>query len=84
MRVSRDLLKEEVRPETPKPLCRRGLLSQVAGLYDPICLVTPAKQKGAILVRKAFQETGGGKLTGETWDKPLSESLREDISHTAV
>lgn len=43
-------------------------------------LFTPAKQKGAILVRKAFQEGGGGKITQETWDQPLSESLRkEDI-----
>ena len=78
MRVGNDLLKEEVRPQTPNPLTRRGLLSQVAGLYDPIGLVTPAKQKGAILVRKAFQEGGGGKLTRETWDKPLSEGLREE------
>lgn len=78
MRVGKNLLKEEVRPETPNPLTRRELLSQIAGLYDPIGLVTPAKQKGAILVRKAFQEGGGGKLTQETWDKPLSEGLREE------
>lgn len=78
MRVGKNLLKEEVRTETPNPLTRRALLSQVAGLYDPIGLVTPAKQKGAILVRKAFQEGGGGKLTQETWDQPLSESLREE------
>lgn len=78
MRVGKDLLKEEVRTETPNPLTRRALLSQVAGLYDPIGLVAPAKQKGAILVRKAFQEGGGGKLTQETWDQPLSESLREE------
>ena len=49
MRVGRGLLLEQVRPET---------LSQVAGLTKPIGLVTPAKQEGAILVRKAFQETG--------------------------
>ena len=65
MKDGNDFLKQEVRPETPNPLTRRGLLSQVAGLYDPVGLVTPAKQKGAILVRKAFQEGGGGKLT--TW-----------------
>lgn len=78
MRVGKDLLKEEVRAETPNPLTRRALLSQVAGLYDPIGLITPAKQKGAILVRKAFQEGGGGRLTQKTWDQPLSESLREE------
>ncbi|KAJ8011820.1 hypothetical protein DPEC_G00062230 [Dallia pectoralis] len=38
MRVGKDLLKEEVRTETPNPLTRRALLSQVAGLYDPIGL----------------------------------------------
>ncbi len=76
MRMGQNLLKSEVRLKTPNPLSRRHLLSQVAGLYDPIGLVTPAKQKGAILVRKAFQETGNGNLTRETWDKPLSENLR--------
>ncbi|KAI4905883.1 hypothetical protein NFI96_001272 [Prochilodus magdalenae] len=69
---------EEVSSHTPNPLTRRELLSQVAGLYDPIGLVTPVKQKGAILVRKAFQETGGGNLARETWDKPLSEGLRKE------
>ncbi|KAK7928986.1 hypothetical protein WMY93_005381 [Mugilogobius chulae] len=78
MRLGKNLSKEEIREGTPNPLSRRELLSQVAGLYDPIGLVTPLKQRGAILVRKAFQETGGGKMTQETWDKPLSESLREE------
>ncbi|KAL1249502.1 hypothetical protein QQF64_020507 [Cirrhinus molitorella] len=78
MRTGQDLLKSEVRLKTPNPLTRRHLLSQVAGLYDPIGLVTPAKQKGAILVRKAFQETGSGSLTRQTWDKELSENLREE------
>ncbi len=51
MRVGQNLLKEEVIAKTPNPLTRRQLLSQVAGLYDLIGLVTPVKQKGAILVR---------------------------------
>ncbi len=66
MRTGRNLLKSEVRLKTPNPLSRRQLLSQVAGLYDPIGFDTPAKQKGAILVRKVFQETGNGNLTRET------------------
>lgn len=78
MRVGQDLLGEEVREKTPNSLTRRELLSQVAGLHEPIGLVAPAKQKGAILVTKAFQEAGGGSLTRDTWDKPLSESLREE------
>ena len=55
MRMGRNLLWEEVREKTPDPLTRRELLSQVASLYDPIGLVTPVKQKGVILVRRAFQ-----------------------------
>jgi len=78
MRVGQNLLDKEVREKTPNPLTRRELLSQVASLYDPIGLVTPVKQRGAILVRKAFQEAGGKTLTRDTWDKPLSEKLREE------
>lgn len=33
-----DKLKEEVQVGTPNPLTRRQLLSQIAGLYDPIGL----------------------------------------------
>ncbi len=81
MRISQNLVEEEVRKKTPNPLTRRQLLSQVASLYDPIGLATPAKQKGAILVRKAFQEAGGKTLTRDTWDRPLSERLREEAIH---
>lgn len=79
MRLGKDLLKGQVRSQVPNPLTRRELLSQVSGLYDPLGLVTPAKQKGAILVRRAFQEA---KViygpTKDTWDAALSEGLRED------
>lgn len=81
MRIGQNLVEEEVRRKTPNPLTRRQLLSQVASLYDPIGLATPAKQKGAILVRKAFQETGGKNLLRDTWDTPLSERLREEAIH---
>lgn len=78
MRTGQDLSMKEVRANTPEPLTRRELLSQVAGLYDPIGLVSPIKQKGAILVRKAFQESGGGIMAQSTWDKALTKDLRED------
>ncbi|XP_023810653.1 uncharacterized protein LOC105357885 [Oryzias latipes] len=79
MRLGQDLLKEEVRTQTPDPLTRRQLLSQVSGLYDPLGLVTPAKQKGAILVRRAFQEAKAKySLEEDTWDAALSKELRED------
>lgn len=54
VRLGKHLDKENVRQKTPNPLSRRELLSQVSGLYDPIGLGTPVKQKGEILVRKAF------------------------------
>lgn len=54
MRVGQDLVQEQIKTHTPNPLTRRELLSQVSGLYDPVGLVSPAKQKGAILVRMAF------------------------------
>lgn len=79
MRLGQDLSQGQVRAQTPNPLTRRELLSQVAGLYDPGGLVTPAKQKGAILVRKAFQEAkGGARPVRDTWDTALSDGLRED------
>lgn len=46
----------------------------MTGLYDPLVLATPLKQKGVILVRRVFQEAG--KMTRETWDEPLSNELR--------
>lgn len=52
--------------ETPDPLTRRELLTQIASsFYYLIGRVTPVQQKAVIHVR-------------ETWDKPLSTSLREE------
>ncbi|XP_054911873.1 uncharacterized protein LOC129376308 isoform X1 [Poeciliopsis prolifica] len=79
MRLGQDLQQDQIRSQTPNPLTRRELLSQVSGLYDPIGLVTPAKQKGAILVRKAFQEAKNvSKQVKDTWDLALSSDLREE------
>ncbi|XP_058503794.1 uncharacterized protein LOC131471311 [Solea solea] len=78
MRLGQDLLREEVREQTPDPLTRRELLSQVSGLYDPLGLVAPAKQKGTILIRRAFQEAKVMYNIEDTWDAALSKELRED------
>lgn len=79
MRFGQDLLLDQVRAQTPNPLTRRELLSQISGLCDPVGLVTPAKQKGAILVRRAFQEAKSDNCpVKDTWDTALSDSLRED------
>lgn len=58
MRTQVDLAEESIGEKTPNPLTRCMLLSQVAGLYDPLGLVTPLKQKDVILVKRAFQEAG--------------------------
>lgn len=79
MRLGQGLLQEQIKTQTPNPLTRRELLSQVAGLYDPIGIVAPVKQKGAILVRRAFQEAKEGSCSvRDTWDMALSDGLRED------
>lgn len=79
IRLGQNLQLEQVRTQTPDPLTRRDLLSQVSGLYDPIGLTTPVKQKGAILVRRAFQEAKPKSSTvKDTWDLALSGKLRED------
>jgi len=77
MRTGLDLREDEVRSNTPNPLTRRVLLSQIAAFYDPIGLATPAKQKGAMLVRESYQEAGKDNTTKDTWDDPLSPRLRE-------
>lgn len=79
MQLGQDLLQEQIKTKTPNPLTRRELLSQVAGLYDPMGIVTPVKQKIAIMVRRAFQEAKEGScLVRDTWDMALSDGLRED------
>nr|AAD26627.1 unknown [Takifugu rubripes] len=79
MHLGKDLEPQQVRFCTPSPLTRRELLSQVSGLYDPVGLVAPVKQKGAILVRRAFQEARSEQHPAkDTWDKALSAELRED------
>ncbi|KAJ7998236.1 hypothetical protein DPEC_G00220500 [Dallia pectoralis] len=68
---------EDVREGTPNPLTRRILHSQIAALYDPFGLASPAKQKGMMLVRESFQESGKDNPSKDTWDAPLSLKLLE-------
>lgn len=74
MRTGVDLREEEVRGKTPNPLTRRMLLSQITGFYDPIGLATPAKQKGVMLVREAYQEASISSPVKDTWDDPLTKT----------
>ncbi|KAI7800929.1 gag-pol fusion polyprotein, partial [Triplophysa rosa] len=79
MRLGQNLSQEKISAQTPIPLTRKELLSQVSGVYDPVGIVTPAKQKRAILVQRAFQEAKKGRVpVNETWDTALSDDLREE------
>ena len=76
VRTGTNLTEEEVGIETPNPLTRRHLLSQIAGVYDPIGLATPLKEKGAILLRRACQQSMRTSPDGDAWDFPLPEETR--------
>lgn len=78
-RIGQNLLQEQVRRQRPNPLMLRELLSKALGVFDPVGLMTPAKQKEAILVWRVFWEVKDGRVPiNETWDTALSEVLRED------
>ncbi|KAJ8285934.1 hypothetical protein GJAV_G00032640 [Gymnothorax javanicus] len=89
MRLRQDLQLEQVRAQAPDPLTRRELLSQVSGLYDPIGLATPVKQKGTILVGEHFRRpnpsVAPSKILGtlryqESSEKMPSASLKNMLS----
>ncbi|XP_077397336.1 BCAS3 microtubule associated cell migration factor isoform X1 [Festucalex cinctus] len=77
MRTGINLYEGQFRSNTPNPLTCRILLGQIARFYDPIGLATPAKQKGVMLVREAYQEMSKSNSSKDTWDDPLSPRLRE-------
>lgn len=82
MQLGQDLIQDQFRAHT---LAQRELFSQVSGLYEPTVLVTPAKHKRDILVRRAFQEAKSGSCQVKcTWDMPLSDCLREDAALQGV
>ena len=53
-----------------KPLTKRGMLSTVAALYDPLGFVSPLILKGRILLQKVCREKGD-------WDDPLPQFVVE-------
>ncbi|KAK3532523.1 hypothetical protein QTP86_018508, partial [Hemibagrus guttatus] len=90
IRTGQNLLEDEVKLKTPNPLTRRHLLSQVAGLYDPTGLITPAKQKGLYKFLDKLQKS---ELEGETakhgteWSwklHPASSPHRNGAAEAAV
>lgn len=79
MQLGQDLWLEQIRAQMPTPLTWQELLSQVSGLYDHVSLATHARQKAAILVRRAFREAKDtNKQVRDTWDRALSDNLKEN------
>ena len=56
--------------EKSKPYKRRGVLSTVNSLYDPLGFLAPVSIQGNVLLRDMVQGT-------KYWDKPLCEDLRD-------
>ncbi|KAK7945831.1 hypothetical protein WMY93_001559 [Mugilogobius chulae] len=56
-----------------KPYTRRGVLSVVNSLYDPLGFAAPVSIKGRALLRELSTDTC-------QWDEPLPEKLREEWS----
>ena len=54
-----------------KPYTRRGVLSTVNSIYDPIGFVAPVSVTGKIFLRELVSGT-------QDWDSPLPEDLRND------
>ena len=53
-----------------KPFTRRGVLSSVNSLFDPLGFVAPVTIAGKAILREAMTE-------GSDWDEPLSESFQQ-------
>ncbi|XP_048751486.2 uncharacterized protein LOC125663228 [Ostrea edulis] len=51
-----------------KPATRRGLLSTVNGIYDPLGFLAPVTIYGKLLLRKLIAQT-------QNWDEPLSDEM---------
>lgn len=54
--------------EDDKPFTRRGVLSTVNGLYDPLGFLAPVTIQGRLLLRELTKQ-------GEGWDSPLPENM---------
>ena len=57
-----------------RPFTRRGVLSILNSLYDPLGLAAPVIARGKLLLRSMMANLGN--LQAESWDEPLPEELR--------
>lgn len=54
-----------------KPFTRRGVLSVISSVYDPLGLIAPVIVSGKLILRDLIQETSD-------WDKPLPVSKQDE------
>ena len=57
-----------------KPFTRRGVLSIINSLYDPLGLAAPVVIRGKLLLRSMMVSVGN--FQPETWDEPLPEEQK--------
>ena len=67
-----DTLEVQV-PEPPdnQPLTKRGILSQLASIYDPLGMISPTTVKGKQIYRDACDKTKG-------WNADVSDQLKRE------
>ena len=65
-----DMLETQV-PDPPdnQPLIKRGILSHLASIYDPLGMISPTTVKGKQIYRDAYDETKG-------WSTEVSDQLK--------
>lgn len=60
--------------EEKKPFTKRGMLSIINSLYDPLGLAAPVVIRGKMLLRSMMETSS--KPHPESWDEPLPEGQR--------
>ena len=58
-------------PATPAEQTKRGILTNLAKVYDPLGIVSPAMLEGKVLYRESCTEK-------KAWDAPLSEETMKN------
>ena len=59
-----------------RPFTRRGVLSVINAVYDPLGLAAPVVLKGKLLLRELMAKEKKGNDASVSWDDPLPERLR--------
>ena len=64
--ISKDTFKFSDKSDKPKPITRRGLLSTVASVFDPLGFLSPFTLKGKLLIQELCKDE-------KEWDDPLTD-----------